>query len=178
MKTLLYSVISISLFAAFLSEASAQVWRRRATVSVADSIAALTIPPKFTGGIAYLEASSAWFMGTFTLNYEQVFDEQWSVRIGGGGGFAENIANGYGGLLTINYFNGGDHKFEAGAGISYAGLVEYQLDGEKSERQWKASPVISGGYRYQPAGGGMFFRAGVSYFSFGGGAHLSVGLRL
>ncbi len=157
-------------------DSTAQVWRRRPAEMTIDS--SLENSARFKGSIAYIEASSSWFMGTCFLNYELVFHENWSARIGGGGGFAENIANGYGGLLMANYFSGGAHKFDVGAGICYAGIVDFQLEGGKSQREWKITPVISGGYRYQPDGKGMFFRAGVSYFSFGGGSHLGIGLRL
>ncbi|GAB1429823.1 hypothetical protein MASR2M18_06560 [Ignavibacteria bacterium] len=178
MKIYLIAAVALGIFILESPSTSAQQWRRR-TASISDSLyTASDNAPKFTGNIAYVEGSSAWFLGSLFLNYEFVFHENWSAKLGAGGGYAENIANGYGGLLTANYFYGGDHKFEVNAGICYAGIKEYQLSGEISAREWKITPAFGGGYRYQPAGAGMFFRAGISYYSFGGGAHLGIGWRL
>jgi hypothetical protein len=177
MKTLITLILIICGIIIGITDASAQRRRKFEVVQELSDPLSPT-PPLFTGNVVYLEGASAWFSGALFLNFEHVFHKNWGVRIGGGGGYSIDIANGYGGLLAMNYFSGQDHKFEVGAGLTYSGVVEYQLDGEESKREWAPYPVLYGGYRYQPAGEGIFFRAGVSFFSYGGGAHLAVGTRL
>lgn len=176
MKSILLIIALFCGFFAGISETSAQVWRRREPAPL--FVDSTKSEKQFLGSVVYLEGASAWFSGALFANFEYVFHENWSARVGGGGGYVENIANGLGGLIGVTYFSGNDHKFEAGAGMCFAGIVEYGRDGEKTKQDWAPYPAFWGGYRYQPAGVGMFFRAGVSYYSFGGGAHLAVGFRL
>jgi hypothetical protein len=127
-------------------------------------------------------APQAWYFGVggsgliFSANYDRRFGKKL-----GGPGFTAGLGFFFGGGLTLvtipaslNYLVGKmNHFFEIAAGGTYVtGSVDWGDLGSSSGSGfiWH----INGGYRYQPAAGGFFFRAGFSpLFASGGGSVMS-----
>ncbi len=93
-----------------------------------------TVQVRTARNAVYLELLGSGFLGS--LNYERIFSEYISIRVG----------LSYVPVTMINFTLGGSSKFEAGIGMIY-----FSKEGVK--------PSITIGYRYQPYAQGFFFRA-------------------
>ena len=89
----------------------------------------------------------------FSLNYENRFREDFSLRIGG-----SYLIVGIGGSLGISYLTHPKsyHHIEFGVGVTYVHASSI-YDGDTATED--LLPSLSVGYRYQSPEGGFFFKA-------------------
>jgi len=117
----------------------------------------------------YVELSSFLFWGNISLNYEYLLSNHFSLRAGLGMGYLldEHTRQSGGALTMVNYFTGGEHKFELGLGLSFNTPRDNNIN---------PTPAVTIGYRYQPASPGTIFRLGLTYdYRYGGPVQVSWG---
>ncbi|MGM0545609.1 MAG: hypothetical protein ACQEST_02710 [Bacteroidota bacterium] len=120
----------------------------------------------------------------YTVNYDRKFTDHFGAR----GGFMiisgrDEETNESAGIgifpLMANYLAGsGNHRLELGAGLIVATIGANLEDHGRISEQGVGGPTTTFGYRYQPAGGGFLFRAGLTPFFSGGTPYLWGGLSL
>ena len=139
---------------------AAALWFAAAGGASAQSTGDSAVPAR---GAIYGEIAGFLLLGNVSFNYEYFLGGHFSLRGGIGCGYLIEIADDFhtsvGGLAMVNYFTGGEHKFEFGLGAMYS------LPGRDPLNNINPAPAISIGYRYQPASKGNFFRAGITYDS-------------
>jgi hypothetical protein len=130
--------------------------------------------------------------GLLSLNYDLKLRDRASFRVGFGAWTAEDLwSNGETTVRSVpvmlNHLRGSsNHRLETGAGL-LLGQKTFENAFGDSETTSFISLTGTFGYRYQPTGGGVVFRAGLTpFFGFGGeesaypdkGLLLSIGLSL
>ncbi len=89
----------------------------------------------------------------FTVNYDRMLGQRFGLRAGMGMSGLDG-ADGVIVPITVNYLRGVDHKLELSAGFVYE-------NGKWQRGTEEVFPILSAGYRYQPAAGGFMFRIGL-----------------
>jgi hypothetical protein len=176
-KVLVSSVLGAGALVAYASHASAQELPPSAYHSPADADRPSdNTPPKKSSderrakNLVYVELLGNG--GMYSVNYERMFGNVLSARIGGSyTTFTTTDSKGgnlRGTLITapvlVNYLAGGqNHKFELGAGATIV-YVSGSASDEKGVRSSGDGAGVLGtgvvGYRYSPADGGFVFRVG------------------
>lgn len=99
----------------------------------------------------YAEAGGP--VGVASINYDRIFSESWAVRVGlEVDGSGKHVGDWYPEIpATVSYIAfSGDHHAEFGGGVVLT-VGSASRDGMYQ--------TMHAGYRYQPAGSGLFFRA-------------------
>lgn len=104
--------------------------------------------------------------GLYSINYDRLLSDNVGIRLGlmylSEASFLFVTAKDITVIpVTLNFFTGGEHKLEFGAGVSMVSVSGADFLGlEKNSGESTAVPTATLGYRYQPADGGFLFRIG------------------
>ena len=138
---------------------------------------AIVEPP--ASNVLHLEFATLGITGALSLNYERVFQEHWTLRVGLGGGYLIlplgilfTASQGMGAQVMANYlFFDSNHHLELGAGFSVMFVFTegvFALSVPVGGYAVEFFPALSVAYRYQRRDGGFFIRTGIMWsFGFG-----------